>query len=69
MPKNYPYMGQSDVLQTLYQREFEGILSFAQVASRKRSKSASNAVWMRIGGFTPRGVKLLAMLLHDNDLW
>jgi hypothetical protein len=56
--KNYPYMGQSDVPQTLYQSRFEGILSFAQMASMKGSKRGSNAVRMRIWGFTPRGVKL-----------
>jgi hypothetical protein len=66
--KNYPYMGQSDVHRTLWQRMFDGILSFAHVASMKGSKRGSNAVWMRVWGFTPRGVKLLAICLNDNDL-
>jgi hypothetical protein len=68
MHKNYSYMGQSDVPQTLYQRRFNGILSFAHVASMKGSKSGSNAVWMRFRGFTPRGVKLLCMFMIYKEL-
>jgi hypothetical protein len=46
--KNYPYMGQSDVSQILWQRGFDGILRFAQVASIKGSKRGSNAEWMSV---------------------
>jgi hypothetical protein len=48
MHKNYPYMRQSDVLQTLWQRWLDGILRFAQVASMEVSKRGSNAVVMRL---------------------
>jgi hypothetical protein len=68
MLKNYPYMGQSDVLQTLCHRGFNGILGFAHVASMKGSKSGSNAVRMRVRGFTPRGVKLFAICMNSNKL-
>jgi hypothetical protein len=57
--KNYLYTGQSDVLQTSWQSRLDGILSFAHVASMKGSKRGSNAVWIRVRGFTPSGVKLL----------
>jgi hypothetical protein len=46
--KNYLYPGQSDVRQNQLQSMFEGILRFAQVASRKGSKSGSNAVRMDV---------------------
>jgi hypothetical protein len=68
MPKNYLYPGQSDVLQISCQSRFEGILSFAQVASMKGSKNGSNAVWMKVWGFTLCEVKLSAMLLNGNNL-
>jgi hypothetical protein len=68
MHKNYSYMGQSDVLQTLCHSEFVGILSFAQVASMKGSKRGSNAVWMRVYGFTPCGVKLSYMFMICKEL-
>jgi hypothetical protein len=66
--EKYLYPGQSDVLPIPWHRWFDSILSFAQVASMKESKRGSNAVWMRIKGFTPRGVKLSAILLYDNNL-
>jgi hypothetical protein len=46
--KKHLYSGQSDVLQITCQRVFDGILSFAQVASMKGSKRGSNAVLMRV---------------------
>jgi hypothetical protein len=66
--KNYPYMGQSEVLQILCQSRFDGILSFAHVASMKGSKSGSNAVWMRLRGFTLCGVKLLGNIMVCKEL-
>jgi hypothetical protein len=58
MHKNYPYMGQSDVPQTSCHSGFDGIFRFVHVASMKGSKSGSNAVRMKLGGFTLCGVKL-----------
>jgi hypothetical protein len=48
MHKKYSYTGQSDMLQTPCQSMLDGILSFAHVASMKRSKRSSNAVWMNV---------------------
>jgi hypothetical protein len=56
------------VPQTSWQRVFDGILSFAQMASTKGSKSGSNAVRMRLEGFTPCGVKLLLIIMVDKEL-
>jgi hypothetical protein len=65
---NYLYPEQSEVPPRQWQSMFDGIFSFAQVASMKRSKSGSNAVWLRIRGFTPRGVKLLCILMVRKEL-
>jgi hypothetical protein len=46
--EKYSYHGQSYVPPLPWQRGFEGILSFAQVASMKGSKRGLNAVWMRV---------------------
>jgi hypothetical protein len=52
----------------LWQSGFDGILSFAQVASMKGSKSGSNAVWMRVIGFTLGGVRLLSIAMVNKEL-
>jgi hypothetical protein len=66
--ENYLYPGQSDEPQILWQRVLEGILRFTQVASEKGSKRGSNAVWMSVWGFTPRGVKLLGNIMIRKEL-